>query len=209
MAKQYDVKGTTLFQYEDILEFTEMLNKSQSKDFYFSFNPGIFGRAAILTVSFVDEKDIVHRFKKYDFRGNLKTELEPLTELMQKKGVCPTDGDVEIQSKSGDIYYIFSPNVTNEKNIQASYDAWLKSVKSLPSNETVIKYYTGHCLEGLESEGIVIDAAKGKEHRIMHLDGKEKRTLELTLNEMKGCSIKGSEPIENWYLCQRFYNIIG
>ena len=179
--------------YNSIPEFVIALENSGTKRLHTFTDTGFLGLGACWAASFISNEGLVHRYD-CDINKSFKIIIKPIYDLIEKINVPEVDGIIRVSKRDSSIYQMFQTDAPEEdKNIQASLNAWQNAVLELPVKGTIIQYMK----KGSE---VVVDAKKGKLHLVTGLDGKENRTLENVLSKVKSYTIQNNTPILNWYL---------
>lgn len=202
-------------------QFLGVLKKSSPKRI-FSLEPRFSKR-----YSFVDECGVVHTFQHFaDYPEDMvifNNENKRINDFIKEENLQEVDGAISVSQESGTVLHFFrtasisSPllhpsqvdNFNKQKYIerkikeiepraQKSYETWLEVVKELPSKETLIHYYIDSN-SFTQTEYIIMDAVREKDHFMILLDGRGSRTLGNTIESLHGYRMVNVKPIVDWW----------
>ncbi len=207
MPELNEVLGTKVFEYESVAEFGDSIRTILPKRLHTFFSNGLFGIGANWTAAFLDSNEMVHGYRTESVEEGFKETVKPLYDQIKIADIKEVDGRIKVSNRNGSVYQLFQTDAPSvEERVQASHDAWIEAVRSLPKEGTLIQYLR-------EDSTVVLDATHGKSHLITSLDGENGRTLEETLTRLqsfgtnKGDEIlskpyatKDNGPVIGWYL---------
>jgi hypothetical protein len=193
MVEIINVQETKVNTYDNIAEFVESMNTSETKRLFTYFNSGFLGIGQGWTAAFMNSDGTIHGFYTDDVDNGFTEMIKPIYDKLKEKNMIEVDGMIKAY-QTGAIKQFFQPeNPEDDDKSNLSLLSWINATHELPADNTIIQYIT-------ENEKALLDATKGNQHLIIQIDGNNGRNLERALQTFQNYKIQDNTPIVEWYL---------